>query len=92
MKRTRTQKFTILYFWLILTNFFHKVEIPILHQTVMESILINTPKMKQSRGKKTKKTRLNNGKVITKRQLLVMIFSPTVYFRLKYDGIKTLFE
>lgn len=28
------------------------VEIPILHHTVMESILINTPQMKQSGGKK----------------------------------------
>lgn len=52
MKKTRTQKFTILYFWLIFTKFMKAVEIPILHRTVMESILINAPKMKQSRIKK----------------------------------------
>jgi len=47
--------------------------------------------MKESRKKKKTKIRLNNGKVIKKEASFAMIFSPTVYFRLKYDGIKVFF-
>jgi len=52
MKRTMTQKFTILYFLLIFENFMKTVEIPILHLTEMKCILINTPKNEREQKKK----------------------------------------
>lgn len=48
MKSFRTQKFTVLRFWLLFTNLMKTAKIPILHHTVMEDILINTPKVRQS--------------------------------------------
>lgn len=57
MKSFRTQKFTVLRFWLLFTNLMKTAKIPILHHTVMEDILINTPKVRQSNKTQKKQTK-----------------------------------